>query len=65
MWRTCRQLHFLFYDKSLIVLQKIIKNMANWIDVNEILLYRRSRARPIGVTQPRGHVQTGYVVRLA
>jgi hypothetical protein len=45
--------------------QKIIKNTANRIYINKILLYRRSRARPIGATRPGGHIQTGYVARLS
>jgi hypothetical protein len=38
--------------------------MANWIYVNEILLYRRSHVRPIDVTRLRSPVLMGYVVRL-
>jgi hypothetical protein len=65
MWTTCRQLHFLFYDKSPTVLQTNIKNMANQMYVNEFLLYRSSCANPFSVTRLEGPVQTTYVVRLS
>jgi hypothetical protein len=61
VWRTCRQLKFLFYDRSQIVFWKITKKMANRLYVNEILLQIRSHTNPIGGTRPGGQVQTGYL----
>jgi hypothetical protein len=56
---------FCFFDKKPIVFEKITKNMANQLYVNEILLHRRSHTSLIGAMRPRGPVRTYYVARLS
>jgi hypothetical protein len=51
MWRTCRQLQLLFYNRSPILLREISKNTSKWLYVNDFLLYNCSRATLSGATR--------------